>query len=95
MKDDKYLPIGSVVNIKGSQKRIMIIGFCAMTGDKPNKIFDYSGCTYPEGLVASNKTILFDHDQIEKICCKGPVDNEEIEFKKQLKALVAKIENVQ
>ena len=89
--NNKFLPIGTVVLLKGGKKRVMIIGFCAMTNDKEGKIFDYSGCIYPEGLMASNQTCMFDHNQIEKIFYNGFVDNEEIEFKSKLNNLISQL----
>ena len=92
--EGKYLPIGTVVLLKGGKKRVMIIGFCSMTDEQKGKIFDYSGCIYPEGLMASNQTCLFDHSQIEKIFYKGLVDDEETEFKNKLNALINQLGSV-
>lgn len=86
--EEKFLPIGTVVLLKGGKKRVMIIGFCAMTQEQQGKIFDYSGCIYPEGLMASNQTCMFDHSQIEKVFFKGLVDDEEVEFKNKLNTLI-------
>ena len=72
--EEKFLPIGTVVLLKGGKKRVMIIGFCAMTQEQQGKIFDYSGCIYPEGLMASNQTCMFDHSQIEKIFFKNKLN---------------------
>lgn len=80
--EDKYLPIGTVVILKGGKKELMITSFCAVPqGQAYNesgkvelekgKMFDYGACQYPEGMLSSDQTILFNHDQIEKICFKG------------------------
>ena len=92
--EDRFLPIGSVVMLKGGQKRVMIIGFCAMTKEQEGKVFDYSGCIFPEGLMSSNQTCMFDHSQIEKIYYKGLVDEEETEFKKKLNQLINQLGSV-
>lgn len=78
---DKYLPIGTVVLLKSAKKRLMITGFCAISEEKKDKMFDYSGVLYPEGVVSSEQTILFDHDQIDKIFSIGYIDEEEKYFK--------------
>lgn len=91
MKYEKYFPIGTVVKLKGATKRCMIIGFCAMTNDNNEKVYDYSGCLYPEGLVSSNQTLLFDHDQIAQIYHFGLTDEEEKTFQTKLKELNNKI----
>ena len=36
--EDKFLPIGTVVLLKGGKKRVMIIGFCAMAKEKAGKV---------------------------------------------------------
>ena len=71
MKYEKYLPIGTVVLLKGGTKRAMIIGFCCKAIENEEKIYDYSGCLYPEGLISSNQTLLFDHNQIDEILAVG------------------------
>ena len=91
MNGEKYLPIGTVVMLKGGTKRAMIMGFCSMTEENKQKIFDYSGCLYPEGVLTSNQTLLFDHEQIEKVYFTGFVDEEEIKFKTKLKELANNI----
>lgn len=83
MKYEKYLPIGSVVMLKSGKKRIMITGFCCQTTES-NKMYDYTGCLYPEGYLSSDKMLLFNHEDIEKIYCIGLSDDEEKEFKKKL-----------
>ena len=57
---EKYLPIGTIVMLKGGKKRLMIVGFCmeAKDGDKTVK-FDYAGCLYPEGVTLSNQFFSF------------------------------------
>jgi len=40
---DKYLPIGSVVILKGGQKKIMITGYFSVEGNNLDEIYDYNG----------------------------------------------------
>ena len=91
MNYDKYLPIGTVVMLKGGKKRAMITGFCAIAGEDKTKMFDYSGCLYPEGFISSSQTLLFNHEQLEKIYYLGLVDEEEKLFKQRLNDMVRKI----
>ena len=83
-KNEKYLPIGTVVLLKDAKKRIMITGFCCID-QNDSKMYDYSACLYPEGIVASDTNMLFNHDQIDKIFALGYSDEEEKEFKENLK----------
>ncbi len=89
---EKYLPIGSVVLLKGGKKRAMITGFCSVAQENQEKIYDYSGCVYPEGYLSSNQVCLFDHEQIEQIYFVGYEDDEEVIFKEKLNKIVAEVE---
>lgn len=93
MESEKFLPAGTVVMLKGGKKRAVIIGFCAMNGDDKTKIYDYSGCLFPEGVISSNQTLLFDHEQIEKVYHLGLIDEEEKEFKTKLNDMLKNMNN--
>ena len=77
------LPIGSVVLLKDSTKKVMITGFCQkeITEEAEEKIWDYAGCLYPEGYLGPNQVYLFNGDQIERIFAVGYQDEEQFEFK--------------
>ncbi len=85
--EEKYLPIGTVVLLKGGTKKIMITGFCGVAESKSNKIFDYRGCPYPEGILESSGSALFNHDQIEEICHIGYKNEESIELSDKLEII--------
>ncbi len=89
--NEKYLPIGTVVMLKGGSKRVMITGFCSMATEDQSKMFDYAGCMFPEGFLSSDQTALFNHDQIERIYHMGLIDDEEQKFKTTLKTLVSQM----
>ena len=65
MKKD-ILPLGSVVLLNGGTKKVMIIGYCMKTPEKPNKMYDYCGCVFPEEVLRSDVTCVFDHEQIKE-----------------------------
>ena len=88
--DGKYLTIGSVVILKGAKKKVMITGYLSVSPETGDKVFDYSGCPYPEGFLNYNQVCVFNHDQIEKIFFKGYVNEEEIFFKTKLKETLKK-----
>ncbi|MDO4995829.1 MAG: DUF4176 domain-containing protein [Bacilli bacterium] len=90
MENKKYLPLGTVVLLKGGKKRLMITGFCIVTKNENAGMFDYCGCLYPEGNVSSENVALFNHDQIEKIYSLGYSDEEEKKFKEKLDKLTKK-----
>ena len=88
---DKFLPIGTVVMLKGGTKRIMITSFLTAPVNDEKNLYDYGGCLYPEGVISSDETLLFNHDSIEKVYHMGLVDEEEKEFKRNLNELSKKV----
>ena len=86
--EKEFLPVGSVVLLKGGTKRVMVTGFCSVDNDDTTKIYDYTGCLYPEGIINSNEICLFNDSQIEQVFFKGFEDQEEIDFKKNLNKTV-------
>ncbi len=87
------LPIGSVVLLKDSTKRLMVIGVCQKGGADPNKVWDYAGVVFPEGYISSDKVFLFDTEQIETIYQIGLLDGESLSFKAKADELRNKIKN--
>lgn len=81
---EKFLPIGSIVRLKGATKKIMIIGYLSVDNEKKEVVYDYSGCMYPEGILGSDQTLLFYHDQIEEVIFQGFQDEEQTEFSNKL-----------
>ena len=80
---NKFLPIGSVVLLKNSQKRIMIVGVKQKQVDS-EKVWDYSACLYPEGVLDPDRLFLFDAEQIERLYFIGFQDGEGLEFQNRL-----------
>ena len=85
-----FLPLGSVVLLKGGTKKIMINGYCMVTADKPDKRFDYRGCPFPEGILDDKGVALFDHDQISEVCFEGFKNYDSIDFLDRLSMIVEK-----
>lgn len=92
---EKFLPIGTVVLLKGGKKELMIISYCIVPSgeaydkngkvDVGNKMFDYGGCVYPEGMITSDQLFAFNHEQIEKIVYKGYETDNQKEISRVLK----------
>lgn len=91
MENSKFLPIGSIVLLKGGEKKVMITGFCVIPNDKPHKMYDYCGYPYPEGCINSNEVCLFNHNQIEEFVFTGYKNEEEESFKIELMEVAKKI----
>lgn len=78
---ERFLPIGTVLLLKGGKKEVMITSYCIFLTNiqikdgqaiKPDKkMYEYGGCVYPEGILDSNLSCAFNHNQIEKIVYLG------------------------
>lgn len=82
------LPIGTVVLLNGSTKRVMIVGVVQKGGSNPDNIWDYTGVIFPEGYIDSEKMVLFNNEQIAQIFSLGYQDTEQMEFKKKADELI-------
>jgi len=76
---NELLPIGSVVLLKDSTKRVMIIGF-KQRQENETRIWDYSGCLYPEGILDPDRLYLFDHEQVQTLFFVGFQDGDGMQF---------------
>ena len=71
----ELLPIGSVVVLKGGEKKLMIFGI-KQTDQETGKDYDYIGVIYPEGNIGAGGQFLFDHENISEVFFKGYSDDE-------------------
>lgn len=79
--NNELLPIGSVVLIGNSKKKVMIVGVCQKGGQDPNAIWDYTGVIFPEGYLDAEKMFLFNREQISHVYALGYQDEEQMAFK--------------
>lgn len=77
------LPVGSVVLLKGGEKRIMVCGRI-QANSADGKIYDYSACYYPEGIIDPAGMFFFNADSIERVYFIGFQDEEEIVYRKSV-----------
>lgn len=77
------LPIGSVIRTIGAERKLMVIGRIITTEEK-DKIYDYVGVPYPEGIGASDQMYFFDRDQVEELLFVGFQDPEGLEFQREV-----------
>lgn len=76
MQAPDFIPIGSVVTIKGSEKKLMVISRAvSVPQEKEQRYYDYGGCLWPEGLLY-DKGFYFNHEGIDEVIFKG-FENEE------------------
>lgn len=85
------LPNGSVVLLKDSVKKVMIVGVCQKGGKTPNTVWDYTGVLFPEGYLSGDKMFLFNHEQIDKVFALGYQDEEQMLFKAKVDDIMEKV----
>ena len=96
--ESKFLPIGTIVLLKGGKKELMITSYCIFpTGklvvdgkevDSKGVMYEYGACTYPEGIINSDQILGFNSDQIEKICHMGYETEEQRGFAEHLSMVI-------
>ena len=85
------LPAGSVVLLKDSTKKLMIIGFFQIRPDRKEKVYDYCGCLYPEGYQDGDHLYLFDQDMIGKVYSVGYMDEEQFQYRQEQRKIAEKL----
>jgi len=85
---NKYLPIGSVVMLKGGNHAVMVTGYCAVTAAYKDRMFDYRGCPFPEGVYEDKGVALFDNDMIDKVLHTGWECDESVDFLDKLEIII-------
>ena len=80
----RYLPIGSVVLLRGGAKKLMVIGYF---GIEPNgDQVEYMGVTYPEGYLDYREIIGFNKVEVQEVLFEGYKDIEQNNLFTQLDA---------
>ena len=74
------LPIGSIVRLKGAERKLMVCGRI-VCNEKADQIYDYVGCIYPQGIIGSSEMYFFNRDGIEEYHFIGFQDKEEMEYR--------------
>lgn len=82
------LPVGSIVYLKDAKQAIIIIGFGVIEEGK-TKVWDYLGAPWPMGVLASDRNLLFNNEQIDKVVAEGYSDDDEVQFRLRLEEKLA------
>ena len=81
MTEEKtFLPLGSIVILKGALKKLMIINRANLVKDQ---YFDYGAILYPEGMIDGNLA-YFNNDDIFKVISKAYTDDDDTLMVEQL-----------
>ncbi|EBF5158236.1 DUF4176 domain-containing protein, partial [Listeria monocytogenes] len=82
--NEKNLAIGSVIYLKDTLKKVMIISKKMVREFDGEPVYiDYTGCLYPEGLI-TNDILVFNQEDISSIIFRGYEDEDEIELAKRM-----------
>ena len=79
MKKINYLPLGSVVLLKGATQKLVVVGRgLNVNNEKKGKqfFFDYAGVPYPQGLTG-DQMMYFNADTISKVFHEGFKDDDD------------------
>ena len=86
-----WLPVGSVVLLKGANQKIMIVGICQIIREEADTLYDYSGLAHPCGYIDRETIFLFNQEDIEKVCSVGYMDDEYFALRGALEEVVPKV----
>ena len=83
---ERFLPIGTVVMLENGEKEVMITSYCVfskaqyMDENIENDMFEYGGCVYPEGILDTDVSIVFNHDKIKEVLFMGYETEQQKQF---------------
>lgn len=88
-----FLPLGSVVTLKGSAKKMLLVGRAlAFESDEGIKeYYDYSFALYPEGMVRDT-VIYSNHDCLDEVFFRGFENDENTAVIETLKEILPKVD---
>lgn len=73
----EYLPLGSVVILKGGVQKVVICARGLVTmATNPSGFFDYGGSLYPQGIIG-DQILYFNHKDIAKVVFEGFSDDDD------------------
>lgn len=87
-----FLPIGSVVQLAGSDGLAMVAGYLPIMQSRPDHVWDYSGFRFPIGYTDDEGIFCFDHSQVKTVYAYGYMDIEEEIFSNRLASIKEQIE---
>lgn len=73
----EYLPLGSIIILKGGVQKIVINARGLVTAaTTPPGYFDYGGSLYPQGIIG-DQILYFNHEDIAKVVFEGYTDDDD------------------
>ena len=81
MKNDDFLPIGSVVRIKDAADQLFMIFGWLQKSSLKDEVYDYIAVMYPEGLANKILCFYFNDTDIEEVLFRGFQNEVEQEYR--------------
>ena len=76
MEKIDFIPLGSVVYLKGGIKKVLVVARAINVANNGKQyFFDYGGVLYPEG-VTGDQMASFNHDDVTSVFFRGCDDEE-------------------
>ena len=76
MEKIDYIPLGSVVYLKGGVKKLLIVARAINVANGGKQyFFDYGGVLYPEGITG-DQMAYFNHEDVSSVFFRGCDDEE-------------------
>ena len=76
MEKIDYVPLGSVVYLKGGIKKLLVVARAIQVSNNGKQYyFDYGGVLYPEGI-SGDQMAYFNHSDINSVFFRGCDDDE-------------------
>ncbi len=80
-----WMPLGSVVRLRGAERLVMVAGFMSVDGESGHA-WDYAGYPYPEGKQDPDE-LFFDRTDVEETYQFGFCDAEGMAFMSRLASM--------
>lgn len=82
-----FLPVGSIVSIRFSKEKYMIMGFCTIDA-KTKKVYDYSAVRYPVGFESLDNVCMFNRLVVKKVHHLGYINYEHSSYIKKIEEVL-------
>jgi len=90
---EKYMPLGSIVILKNSIKKMMIVARGVVSGsDKEKQVYDYGAIFYPEGII-NDRIIFINQQDISKVIFEGYTDGDDKLMNDNIKTWLNEVKN--
>ena len=89
---EELLPVGSIVRIRFSKLKYMIVGYYANDHESKEK-YDYVAVNYPIGLITINDVVGFSEKNVKEVLHRGLETENSKKFLINLKLEVDKAKN--